>query len=174
MMINTISETMDLYGVTPSVGRLYAMMYFKHHPMTLDEMKEELGMSKASMSTSVKKLQEINIVQKIWQKGSKRDLFTAEKNFFHYFSRFYGNKWEREVRMFLASIQRAETQLKEVVEDSEIDEELREHARLDYEQLQEAQKYYYWLDRLTKLVQSGEIFDYIPIKDLEDYFHKHK
>ncbi|WP_430789724.1 choline uptake/conversion transcriptional regulator CudC [Virgibacillus flavescens] len=165
MMVNTISETMDLYGVTPSVGRLYATMYFKHQPLTLDEMKEALGMSKPSMSTSVRKLQEINIVQKVWQKGSRKDTFMAEKNFFNYFSQFYGMKWEREVSMFMVSIKKAKEQLNEVIENSETDETLLERARLDYQQLDDAMIYYKWLDKLTKLTKSGEIFDYIPLED---------
>ncbi|MFB4169077.1 choline uptake/conversion transcriptional regulator CudC [Virgibacillus sp. JSM 102003] len=168
MMVNTISETMDLYGVTPSVGRLYGMMYFKHQPITLDEMKEALGMSKPSMSTSVRKLQEINIVQKVWQKGSRKDSFMAEKNFFNYFSNFYGMKWEREVSMFLVSIRKAQEQLNEVIENSETDETLRERAKLDYQQLDEALIYYHWLERLTKLTKSGEIYKYIPLEDVDE------
>ncbi|MEC2157673.1 choline uptake/conversion transcriptional regulator CudC [Virgibacillus halodenitrificans] len=168
MMINTISETMDLYGVTPSVGRLYATMYFKHEPITLDEMKDALGMSKPSMSTSVRKLQEINIVQKVWQKGSRKDSFIAEKNFFNYFTQFYGMKWEREVSMYLASLKKAQALLKEVIEDSETDEASREKAELDYQQLADAMVYYRWLDKLTKLTKSGEIFDYITVDDVDE------
>ncbi|MFC4558365.1 choline uptake/conversion transcriptional regulator CudC [Virgibacillus kekensis] len=164
MMVNTISETMDLYGVTPSVGRLYATMYFQHQPMTLDEMKEALGMSKPSMSTSVRKLQEINIVQKVWQKGSRKDSFMAEKNFFNYFSQFFGMKWEREVSMFLVSIKKAQEQLQEVIEDSEIEEALQERAKLHYQQLDDALIYYHWLEKLTKLTKSGEIYNYIPVE----------
>ncbi|ASK62354.1 GbsR/MarR family transcriptional regulator [Virgibacillus phasianinus] len=165
MMVNTISETMDLYGVTPSVGRLYATMYFKHQPITLDEMKEALGMSKPSMSTSVRKLQEINIVQKVWQKGSRKDSFMAEKNFFNYFTQFFGMKWEREVSMFLVSIRKAQEQLNDVIENSEIDEALRERAQLHYQQLDDAMVYYHWLEKLTKLTKSGEIYNYIPVED---------
>ena len=168
MMINTISETMDLYGVTPSVGRLYATMYFKHEPITLDEMKDLLGMSKPSMSTSVRKLQDINIVKKVWQKGSRKDSFIAEKNFFNYFSEFYGMKWEREVNMYLTSLKKAQAQLKEVIDDSETDEALREKAELDYQQLEDARIYYRWLEKLTKLTKSREIFDYIPIDDPDE------
>ncbi|OZU87354.1 GbsR/MarR family transcriptional regulator [Virgibacillus indicus] len=165
MMVNTISETMDLYGVTPSVGRLYATMYFKHKPITLDEMKDALSMSKPSMSTSVRKLQEINIVQKVWKKGSRKDSFMAEKNFFNYFSQFFGMKWEREVSMFVVSIKKAQEQLHEVIENSEIDETLRERAKLHYQQLDDAMVYYHWLDKLTKLTKSGEIYNYIPVED---------
>lgn len=62
-VIGSIAETMDLYGVTPAAANLYATMYFKNQ-MTLDEMHTELGMSKPSMSTSVRKLQEIEMVKK--------------------------------------------------------------------------------------------------------------
>lgn len=168
MMVNTISETMDLYGVTPSVGHLYGIMYFKHEPMTLDEMKEALGMSKPSMSTSVRKLQDINIVQKVWQKGTRRDSFVAEKNYFNYFSNFFGMKWEREVNMFLVSIRKAQEQLNEVIENSETDETLRERAVLDYKQLDNAKIYYRWLEKLTKLTKSGEIYKYIPVEDVDE------
>ncbi|GAB4075224.1 transcriptional regulator GbsR [Barrientosiimonas marina] len=167
IMVNTISETMDLYGVTPSVGRLYGTMYFKHQPITLDQMKQELGMSKPSMSTSVRKLQDINIVQKVWQKGSRRDSFIAEKNFFNYFSQFFGMKWEREVGMFLTSIHSSQKQLKQVIDDSETPEQVRQRAELDYQQLDEAKIYYHWLERLTQLTKSGEIFNYIPIEDVD-------
>ncbi len=62
-VIEAIAETMDVYGVTPAAGKLYATMYFKDQ-MNLDEMREELDMSKPSMSTSVRKLQEIEMVKK--------------------------------------------------------------------------------------------------------------
>lgn len=99
LVIDSIAETMDLYGVTPSIGRLYATMYFKHDPLTLDDMKNDLGMSKPSMSTAVRKLQDINIVKKVWRRGSRKDLFMAEKNFFQYFSHFFGDKWERRSKI---------------------------------------------------------------------------
>ncbi|MFD1064806.1 choline uptake/conversion transcriptional regulator CudC [Oceanobacillus locisalsi] len=168
LMVNTFSETMDFYGVTPSVGRLYGMMYFKHQPITLDEMKEALGMSKPSMSTSVRKLQDIGIVHKVWQKGSRKDSFMAEKNFFNYFSHFFGLKWEREVSMFMINIKKAQEQLQEVIEDGETDEILREKAIRDYQQLDEALVYYRWLEKLTKLTKSGEIYNYIPVEDVDE------
>ncbi|HET7578913.1 MAG TPA: GbsR/MarR family transcriptional regulator [Bacillales bacterium] len=162
-VINAISETMDLYGVTPSIGRLYATMYFKHHPMTLDEMKDDLGMSKPSMSTAVRKLQDINIVQKIWRKGSRKDLFVAEKNFFNYFSRFFGNKWKREAKINLNAIEQAEQKLQEVMEDEEAGDEFKQRASKDLQQLEDYKKYCYWLEQLVHSIESGEIFEFLPI-----------
>lgn len=164
-VINSIAETMDLYGVTPSIGRLYAMMYFKHAPMTLDDMKNDLGMSKPSMSTAVRKLQEINIVQKVWQKGSRKDLFMAEKNFFQYFANFFGNKWEREAKLNLSAINDAEKILKQVIEDEKTEGALKQRAQQDFHQLEEYRQYCHWLERLVHSIETGEIFKYLPIND---------
>ncbi|WP_101842676.1 GbsR/MarR family transcriptional regulator [Halobacillus sp. Marseille-P3879] len=162
-VINAIAETMDLYGITPSIGRLYATMYFKRDSMTLDEMKDELGMTKPSMSTAVKNLQEINIVRKVWQKGSRKDHFVAEKNFFNYFGRYFGSKWRREAEINLYAIKQAEYQLQEIVEDGKVEEDLYERAKLDLEQLEEYKTYCYWLEKLVDSIETGEIFDFLPV-----------
>src|SRR5699024_12659444 len=70
-VIGAISETMDLYGVTPSAGTLYATLYLSDQ-MNLDEMREELNMSKPSMSTSVRKLHNNGMVKKVYQQGSRK------------------------------------------------------------------------------------------------------
>lgn len=40
LVIDSIAETMDLYGITRSVGILYGTMYMRDE-MTLDEMRED-------------------------------------------------------------------------------------------------------------------------------------
>ena len=47
--IQVIAKNMNLYGITPSVGRLYGTLYFAEEPMTLDQMRDALLMSKTSM-----------------------------------------------------------------------------------------------------------------------------
>ncbi|MDF0140497.1 GbsR/MarR family transcriptional regulator, partial [Staphylococcus pseudintermedius] len=71
IVINSIAETMDLYGINRSVGNLYGIMLFKES-MTLDEMRQELQMSKPSMSAGVKKLQEFDIVKQRLTRGSRK------------------------------------------------------------------------------------------------------
>lgn len=41
LVINSIGETMDLYGINRSVGNLYGIMVFEGS-MTLDEMRQQL------------------------------------------------------------------------------------------------------------------------------------
>lgn len=87
IVINSIGQTMDLYGTNRSVGNLYGTMVFEGS-MTLDEMRHQLQMSKPSMSAGVKKLQEFDIVKQQFTRGSRKQHFIAEKDFSSFFETF--------------------------------------------------------------------------------------
>src|SRR5699024_8570920 len=87
-VVNTITETMDLYGDTTAAGRLYAVMQFKDE-MKIDDIKKELDMSKRSMSRSVRKLREIDMMRKDYQYGSRKQSYIAEKNYFNTFISYF-------------------------------------------------------------------------------------
>ena len=165
-VIGSIAETMDLYGVTPAAANLYATMYFKNQ-MTLDEMRTELGMSKPSMSTSVRKLQEIEMVKKTFTRGSRKHTYVAEKNFFRSFMVFYCQMWEREVKMNMEAIKEAQEDFINVIKDSTSTPDMVATAKKYYDQLEESKTYYHWLEDLVASIKSGKIFEFIP-KDQQD------
>lgn len=162
IVINSIAETMDVYGAAPSVGRLYATMYFENSPVTLDEMKDMLEMSKPSMSTGVRALQENGMVNRIWEKGSRKNKYAAEKDFFKSFIRFYCKRWEREYKENLQAIADAQCLLKQVMDNPASDESIRQEAAEQYHQIDDSKKYYRWLERLVSSFYSQEIFELIP------------
>lgn len=164
IVIGAISETMDLYGVTPSTGQLYATMYFREE-MTLDEMRDELGMSKPSMSTGVRKLQENEMVKKVFQRGSRKHNYIIEKNFFNSFTSFFCKMWEREAKTNLQGIAEAQPLLIKVMENQAISPIIREDAEKKFQLLEESKKYYRWLERLVKTFRSGEIYEFLPIDE---------
>lgn len=71
-VIEAIGRNMDLYGVTLSTGHLYGLLFFADKPMTLDDMGREMEMSKTSMSTGVRTLLDLKMVNKVWSKGSRK------------------------------------------------------------------------------------------------------
>lgn len=167
VVIGAIAETMDLYGVTPSAGRLYGTMYIEGE-MTLDQMKDRLGMTKPSMSTAVKRLRSNGMVQKTWKKGSRRDHFSAETDFFKSFISFYCKKWEREVEMNLAAVEVARKSLEKVIDSDQISNGIRDYAQNLHNQINESTTYYEWLGRLITLIESGKIFEYLPIEQSDN------
>ncbi|KGX90022.1 choline uptake/conversion transcriptional regulator CudC [Pontibacillus marinus] len=160
-VIGSIAETMDLYGVTPAAANLYATMYFKDQ-MTLDEMREELGMSKPSMSTSVRRLQEIKMVKKTFTPGFRKHTYAAEKDFFRSFMGFYCQMWEREAKMNLDAIEEAQEDFIDVIKDSNSTPDIVATAKKHYDQLEESKTYYHWLNDLAESIRSGKIYEFLP------------
>ncbi|MFT5871901.1 MAG: DNA-binding transcriptional regulator GbsR (MarR family) [Clostridium sp.] len=165
ILINSIAETMDVYGVAPSVGGLYGTMCFEKDPMTLDEMKDILQMSKPSMSTGVRTLQENNMVNKLWQKGSRKSKYVAEKDFFKSFIHFYCKGWEREAKINLNAIYEAQKILEKILQEDTCDDQTKEDTIIYLAQIEESKLYYHWLERLVDSFQSGDIFNYYPRED---------
>ncbi|MCM3567360.1 GbsR/MarR family transcriptional regulator [Neobacillus mesonae] len=163
-VIDAISQNMHLYGVTESVGRLYGALYFQEDPMTLDEMKDELGMSKTSMSTSVRNLMDLKMVDKVWRKGVRKDLYQAEPDWYQTFIDFFTIKWRAGVNINVSAMEKSLTELHLLIEDNETDERIKNMARVDCEKILAALEYYDWLNRLVDSFESGEIFQYIPKK----------
>ncbi|MFD2923720.1 choline uptake/conversion transcriptional regulator CudC [Halobacillus naozhouensis] len=166
-VIDSIAETMDLYGVTRSAGNLYGTMYFEED-MTLDEMREKLGMSKPSMSTGVKKLQDYNIVKQTFRKGTRRQTFVAEKDFFQFFTNFFTKKWVREAKVNLDAIKQAQQDLDNLLKDKELEEDIRQEAEQTYIKLEASKPYYHWLQKLVASIESGELFEMIPIDESDE------
>lgn len=161
-VIEAIAETMDVYGVTPAAGKLYATMYFEDQ-MNLDEMREQLDMSKPSMSTSVRKLQEIEMVKKKFQRGSRKHTYAAEKNFFNTFMSYFCQMWDREAKMNIEAVKQAEFELDQIFEDDDVSDYLVEEARKIYHQLDQSKTYYRWLERLVASIRSEEIYEFLPV-----------
>jgi DNA-binding transcriptional regulator GbsR (MarR family) len=167
LVIDAIAETMDLYGITPSIGRLYGVMYFEDEPITLDEMSDKLGMSKPSMSTAIRSLQQIDMVNKVWQKGVRKDLYQAEKDFFKSFISFFCKKWNREITVNLEAIENAEKKLAPLIEDTNVPVGIHQKAKVNLEQFQEAKLYYEWLKKLVAAFESKELFDVLEQMDVQ-------
>lgn len=167
LVINSIGETMDLYGINRSVGNLYGIMVFEGS-MTLDEMRQQLQMSKPSMSAGVKKLQEYDIVKQQFTRGSRKQHFIAEKDFFTFFRNFFTKKWEREIDTNMEAVKDAEAILNPLLNNSDLTDEERQDIDKVKAQLDHSKVYYEWLAQLSEALETGEIFKYFLIPEHED------
>ncbi|MFT8321199.1 MAG: GbsR/MarR family transcriptional regulator [Bacillus sp. (in: firmicutes)] len=161
-VIDVISENINLFGVTDSIGRLYGMLLFQEKPMTLDEMKEELGMSKTSMSTSVRTLLDLKMVDKVWKKGVRKDLYKAEDDWYQTFIDFFTIKWRAGVSMNVHAMEKSLAELKNLLQQEHVAEDIKALAKSDIEKLKHSLEYYNWLNRLVDSLESHEIFNHIP------------
>ncbi|WP_202077414.1 GbsR/MarR family transcriptional regulator [Caldalkalibacillus salinus] len=161
MLISAIAQTMVIYGVTPSVGRIYGVLYFATRPMTIDEIKDEVAMSKGSVSMGVRELLETEMILKVWKKGERKDHFIAEKDFFKNFMTFIVKNIRQERHIMIKAIENTKPVLQDIAEKAE-QEDVRDEATEDLTLIEESLVYYDWTQRLINDMESGDIFAYYP------------
>ncbi|MCT2536067.1 GbsR/MarR family transcriptional regulator [Aquibacillus koreensis] len=161
-IIEDNSETKTLFGMNETVKRLMGMMYYYEKSMTLDDMTEMLGMSKASMSNAVRELVEMDLVQKIHVKGERKVLYKVEDDNYECFIKYFCFQWRKLLIPKATSIKKQIAQLNRLKRKEGIDKDTVALIDKDLEKLQAALDYIDWLDRVTLLFESHEIFDYVP------------
>lgn len=160
-VIETIGKNMDLYGVALSTGHLYGLLFFADKPMTLDEMGMEMKMSKTSMSTGVRTLLDLKMVNKVWEKGSRKDLYEVEYDWYQTFTDYFAIKWRKAVESNILILRRSAEEMKKALAD-EPEGPLRQVMEEDIAKMKEAVRYYKWMDRLIDAMESGEIYKLVP------------
>ncbi|WNF36954.1 GbsR/MarR family transcriptional regulator [Bacillaceae bacterium IKA-2] len=159
--INQVAKNIYLYDIPHSVGRLYGTVYFAKDAMTLDDMGEALGMSKTSMSTGIRLLLEANMVERVWEKGVRKDLYKTEEDWYKSFSDIFINRWRNATEKNTIAVQETKQMLKTLAEKT-TNEEIKKLIECDLNKLVHAEGYYKWLDGVISLFETGEIFNIVP------------
>lgn len=161
-VIESIGKNMDLYGITLSIGHLYGNMYFNRSPVTLDEMSQAMGMSKTSISTGMRTLTDLKMINKVWGKGSRKDLYEVVPDWHQNFTDFFSIKWRKAVEMNSSVLKKTLIEIKNIKQQEADDQVLCQLIALDEEKIVDALNYYNWLLRLIESFETGEIFNFIP------------
>lgn len=164
-IIETIAQNIHLYGLTPSAGRQFGTMFFHNEPLTLDDMTEELGMSKTSMSTSVRALSDLKLVERAWKRGVRKDLYQVKEDWYQSFIDLFSIKWRRSISLHAVAVKKSLSEMKNLYENEDISEDLKALLETDIEKLEYMRDYFEWLDRLVDAFEEHDIFNLVPPKD---------
>src|ERR1044071_7987398 len=74
-------HTTQSFGLGRIIGQIYALLYLSPAALCLDDIADELGVSKASVSTTIRQLERWTAVKRVWMKGDRRDFYEAETDF---------------------------------------------------------------------------------------------
>jgi len=74
-------STTQSFGLGRLVGQIYALLYIHPDPLCLDDIASQLGVSKASISITIRQMERWTAVHKVWIKGDRRDFYEAEIDF---------------------------------------------------------------------------------------------
>jgi len=163
----SIAQNIHLYGLPPSAGRQFGMMFFEDRPLTLDDMSAELGMSKTSMSTSIRAMSDAKLVERVWERGVRKDLYKVKDDWYQIFIDMFTVKWRRAVSLHSAAIRKSLSELNELKQEDSLTTDLLAAINNDIEKLEYIRAYYNWLDRLIDAFEDQKIFDLVPLDEEE-------
>jgi HTH-type transcriptional regulator, osmoprotectant uptake regulator len=162
LIIEKIADNMRYYGVSPTVGRVLGIIYLKRKPMTLDELSVETGMSKTRMSQVVREMVDLNIADKVFEKGVRKDLYNVEQDYYQTFISLFTSNWQKVCKKNKIFGKKLTAELQEILNDENINEETEIKINEWLKEMKEWINYYSWLDQVVDFFDSGEIFKHIP------------
>ncbi|SDI22354.1 DNA-binding transcriptional regulator GbsR, MarR family [Alteribacillus persepolensis] len=161
-----IADNMKTFGVSSTVGRLLGIIYMNRAPMTLDELAEETGMSKTRMSQVMRQMISLNIAEKEFVKGSRKEHYNVESNYVQTFISLFTTNWREVVSKNSLLAKRLQDKIAHVEQVSKEDFTPETQAKMDdlKQELDDWIHYYDWIQRLVEVFESGKIFDLVPVE----------
>jgi DNA-binding transcriptional regulator GbsR (MarR family) len=95
MFIDRLGDAAEADGLSPIAGRLFALLMLAPEPQSLDQLAEQLGVSKASVSTDARRLLDRGIVERTRRTGDRRDFYELAPDFFARVIRARVARWRR-------------------------------------------------------------------------------
>ncbi|WP_425542327.1 GbsR/MarR family transcriptional regulator [Lentibacillus halophilus] len=162
--IEKITDNMNAFGAPTSVGRVLGIIYMNGEPMTLDELSDETGMSKTRMSQVVREMMDMNVAERVFKKGVRKDLYQVEEDYYQTFISIFTSTWQKAISRSRHFEQRLMKKLDELQQQPELSDEDEQAINDLLAELHEWTEYYDWIRRVTDFFESGEIFNYVPKK----------
>jgi len=104
-MIEVGGRVCQFLGIPRTTGQVYGLLYLAPRPLSLDDIAESLGISRASVSTGTRLLLAWRAIRVSWVPGERRDHFEIEPDLTNLLRISYKDVIERR---FLASQNRIE------------------------------------------------------------------
>ncbi|WP_085524193.1 GbsR/MarR family transcriptional regulator [Tuberibacillus sp. Marseille-P3662] len=157
-----IADNMHTFGVSTTVGRVLGIIYMNREPMTLDELSEETGMSKTRMSQVVREMIDLNIAEKVFEKGVRKDLFNVERDYYQTFISLFTTNWRKAINKNKMFERKLKEDLVALDESNDLTADVEQKVNELLEETKVWVEYYDWISRLIEFFESGEVFKHVP------------
>ena len=147
--VQGMSRISNFWGFPKAMGAIYGAIYLSPRPLSLDEIVEQVGVSKGAVSTNVRQLERLKMVQKHLQIGDRKDYYTAETDFWEMLRSIFQQREQKEFDQALNTV----SESLEMVAQSEADPEL---SRFYTERMEAMQSFFKTLDSMFSAVLALE------------------
>jgi DNA-binding transcriptional regulator GbsR (MarR family) len=94
------------WGVNRTVAQVHALLYLSPDPLTAEDIAETLSVARSNVSTSLRELQNWELVQAAHQMGDRRDFFSTSHDVWQMFLVVVQQRVEREIEPTIAALGR--------------------------------------------------------------------
>lgn len=137
-VIEGLGQLASYFGFGKVMGQLYAALLLKPAPQSLDDLMAQLGISKASVSTNLRMLEQMGIVREVWVKDDRRKYYRAEGDFWRILTNVLSSRELRDVNQALDVLRdNAQALERALPAMSEEERALAEFYRMRMEQLED-------------------------------------
>ncbi len=96
----------SLWGINRSVARVHALLMANEDPLSLDDIADQLQISKGNASMSLRELRTFGVVRQVEAPGDRRDFYVTEPDVWTMFFRILRERKRREFDPALEAIHR--------------------------------------------------------------------
>ncbi|MBI5961514.1 MAG: helix-turn-helix domain-containing protein [Chloroflexi bacterium] len=100
-IIEGLGQLASYFGFTKVMGQLFGALMLSPEPLSLDDLMDRLGISKASVSTNMRTLEHMGIVREVWVKDDRRKYYRAESDFWRILTNILSSRELRDVNQAL-------------------------------------------------------------------------
>lgn len=161
-IIEQISGNMKSYGFPKTIGHVMAIIYYEGRPMNLDELAEKTGMSKTRMSQVLREMVQLNLAEKYFIKGSRKDTYTIEQDYYQTFLSLFTHNWKNVVTRNKLIDEKIMQDVNDILQDENATDEEKSKAQKYYDDTKNSMEFFKWVNRLVDVFESRDIFKYVP------------
>lgn len=143
--IQGVSRISNFWGFPKAMGAIYGAIYLSINPITLDNLVEQVGVSKGAVSTNVRHLERLGMIHKHVVIGDRKDYYSAETDFWKIIK---GILREREKSEFDTALRSVSESL-EIVQSADIPPDDAELAAYYEQRLKAMQSFFKTLDNIV-------------------------
>ena len=101
------------WGINKTMAQIHALLMVSPEPLSMEDIMEELQISRGNASMNLRALMDWGIVYKEFKQGERREFFTAEKDLDELAVKIAKERSRREIKPALKVLKEVSTAVKE-------------------------------------------------------------
>jgi DNA-binding transcriptional regulator GbsR (MarR family) len=105
--VDACGRIAEFWGFTRTMGRAFGLLYLSHEPLPQAEIQTRLDISAGSASMTLAALGRWGVVHRVWVRGTRREHYQAETDFWKMISGVLNERERREIGAAVEVVTRA-------------------------------------------------------------------